>query len=322
MYLVRILLTILSITLLLSCTNGSKTDEKDYRVGIIQFTNTNDKTRQGFIDGMTSRGYIDGQNIEYIYFGNAYSFNEIDELLDRIISLKPDLIYSATTPATIRAYKKTKDLGIPVVFGPVNDPVKAGVVSNLRAPGENITGIRLTASDPKRLEWLKMLKPDLKKVLIPYKKDDTSSNITVNLVASAAVGMEIEIIKYPLLTKEDVLNLIDKLPEDIDAIFMPRDGIVMSAVKEFAAVCLEKKLILTTPRLEQVQQGATTGYGFIGYELGKQASRIADLILKGTDPGLIPVETGEDYLFINNDVANKIGLNISDMILRQAYNEK
>jgi len=236
--------------------------------------------------------------------------------------MKPDLIYTSTTPATLRAYKKTKGLHIPIVFGPVNDPVKAGIVTNVRVPGENVTGVRLTASDPKRLEWLKILKPDIKTVFVPYKKNDTSSNITVSLISNAAVDIGLKIIKYPVKDKQDILNMLMNIPEETEAIFLPRDGLVMSSIKDFVRVCTEKKLILTTPRLEQVQQGATTGYGFIGYELGKQAARLADTILKGTDPGLVPIETAEDYLFINTDAANQIGLQISNIILHQTYKEK
>ncbi|PLX66059.1 MAG: hypothetical protein C0602_13085 [Denitrovibrio sp.] len=315
------LLLVLSLTFAVSCTTNENED-KHFRIGIIQYTNTNDMTRQGFVDGMSSYGYQDGSNTEYLYFGNAYSFEEINGILDRIIEMKPDLIYASTTPASLRAYQKTKNTGIPVVFGPVNDPVKAGIIKNIRAPGENITGVRLAPSDPKRLEWIKLIKPDAKNILLPYTKNDTSSNITVSLISKVSKGMGLNIIKHPVESKEDIYEMIENMPENIDAVFMPRDGLVMSAIKEFSKMCLEKKIILSSPRHEQVIQGATTGYGFIGYELGKQAARMADSILKGTPPGQVPVETAEDYLFINLDIVNSIDLKISDIILQQAYKAK
>lgn len=158
-------------------------------------------------------------------------------------------------------------------------------------------------------------------MLVPYTKNDTSSEITVDLISKVSKDIGLNIIKRPVAVKSDIYEMIDNIPDNIDAVFMPRDGLVMSCLKELSSVCLEKKIILSSPRYEQVIKGATTGYGFIGFELGKQAARLADLILKGTDPGLIPVETAEDYLFLNLDAVSAIDLNVSDTILRQAYKE-
>ncbi|MCG8618741.1 MAG: hypothetical protein MI802_21180, partial [Desulfobacterales bacterium] len=74
-----------------------------------------------------------------------------------------------------------------------------------------------------------------------------------------------------------------------------------------------------TPRFKQVEAGALTGYGFIGSSIGRRAARLADLILKGADPGSLPIETAEDYLFLNLKTAAAIGLEIDDHIIRQAH---
>lgn len=52
----------------------------------------------------------------------------------------------------------------PVVFAPVNDPVDAGIVANLRRPGGNITGIRRPTGDGLRLQWLKRIVPAVRNV--------------------------------------------------------------------------------------------------------------------------------------------------------------
>ncbi len=52
---------------------------------------------------------------------------------------KPDLILAITTPSSQVIAQKIKD--IPVVFSGVTDPVAAGLVSSLEAPGANVTGM-------------------------------------------------------------------------------------------------------------------------------------------------------------------------------------
>ncbi len=59
-------------------------------------------------------------------------------------------------------------------------------------------------------------------------------------------------------------------------------------------------------------------YGFVHHEAGAQAARIAHQVLRGVDPGSIPVENTESYLAINLVTADAIGLSIDDAILRQA----
>jgi len=306
--------------LLIGCSQNNNA-KKIYKVGVIQYTDTNKNTLKGFKAGLHALGFIENDNVAYINYGYANNFDEIKEKLTKIINEKPDVIYASTTPATIFAYKMTKDLNTPIVFGPVNDPVKAGIIENIASPGENITGVMLTPSDAKRLEWITVINKNAKNVLIPYNPKDKSSITTVNVVTKAAEDLGTRLIPYQVETDTDIKDLINNLPEGIDAIFMPRDGLVMSNVQKFAEVCINHKIILSTPRYEQLAEGATTGYGFVGYKLGQQAARIAATILKGAKAGDIPVETADDYFFINMEVVNKIGLDIDNTILKQAYSE-
>jgi len=319
----KLLLTtvILSIALLLSGCSKNNEINKQYSIGIIQYTNTNTKTLFGFKDKLYSLGFIEGENTTYIDYGYAKSFDEIQQKLVKIMTQNPDIIFSSTTPASIAAYKIAKKDNIPVVFAPVNDPVKAGIITNLKAPGEHITGVRLGSSDDKRLEWLTILNKETKRVLVPHNPKDKSANTTIETIKHAATTLGVELILKPIHSKEEFNTLLANLPDDIQAIFLPRDGFIMSRNKDFAKACQEKKIVLSTPRYEHVQDGATTGYGFIGYVVGKQAARIAGAILNGTPPGDIPVETAEDYFFINIEVLNKINLKVGNNILRQAYKE-
>ena len=297
---------------------GGAGSKRQITIGVLQFTANNLTTLDGFKAGMEELGYREGENVRYVFDGPAATRSELDMKMAELLGAQPDLVFTSPTPATLIAQQATRTSRIPVVFAPVNDPVAAGIVSDIRNPGENVTGIRLAASDGKRLQWLKEISPSLSKVFLPYNAAGKSALTSYGNAKAAAEALGVELIGRPVRSVEEIRAAMEEIDEDVDAIFLPRDGMVMSRIKEFVALTTERRIMLSTPRLKQVQQGALTGYGFIGFELGKQAARLADKILKGADPGTLPIETAEDYLFVNLGTADAIGIPIEDHILRQA----
>lgn len=67
-----------------------------------------------------------------------------------------------------------------------------------------------------------------------------------------------------------------------------------------------------------VEAGVLVGYGPDSFDMGKQAARLADQILKGTDASTLPVEESDASLGINLQTAQAIGIEIPDEILQQA----
>ena len=55
-----------------------------------------------------------------------------------LVSLKPDIIVTTSTPATVAVQRETRT--IPIVFVNVSDPVANGIVARLDRPGGNVTG--------------------------------------------------------------------------------------------------------------------------------------------------------------------------------------
>jgi len=169
------------------------------------------------------------------------------------------------------------------------------------------------------LQSFKDVVPTIKNVFVPYSPADKSAEASLRMLDSASPKVGITLIKKPFYPDTDIFA-DGYIPAGIDAIILPREGRVMSRIRDFAKYCLEHKLPLSTPRYAQVKLGALTGYGFNGYDVGQQSARMAHLILSGRPVSAVPVETSKDYLFINLKTAGQIGIEISDSILRQAHN--
>src|SRR4051812_10783380 len=113
-----------------------------------------------FHSGLKEAGYVNGQNItiEYRWANDDYARLPAlaKELVDRKVAV---LVAAGGTVSALAAHRATKD--IPIVFTPVTDPVKSGLVASLNRPGGNVTGIAglTTELDPKRLELLHEFNP-------------------------------------------------------------------------------------------------------------------------------------------------------------------
>ncbi|MDO8958529.1 MAG: ABC transporter substrate-binding protein, partial [Rhodocyclaceae bacterium] len=235
------------------------------------------------------------------------------------LAKNPDLFLVSSTPAT-QAVKRLTEANRkpPVVFAPVNDPLGAGIVADLRHPGGHITGIRLPLGDDLRLQWLVRIAPQVKRVFLPYTADDKSALTSVQQATEAAARLGLELVKHPIPAGSTVSAAIAAMPANVGAIFLPRDSRVEAAIAEFVAVAEARRLPITAPSRMQVEAGALFSYGFVHDDIGRQAARLADQILKGIPAGDLPVEMAESSLSINLVTARKLGIFIPDNILLHA----
>jgi putative ABC transport system substrate-binding protein len=233
-----------------------------------------------------------------------------------------DLIFCVTTPACLAAQRAIGETDVAVVFSAVTDPVAVGLVEDLTRPGGNLTGITVGAEDAinegRRLDWLLKVAPRIESVYIPYNPDDAVSTVSLVAVQDVASTLGIELLLQEARTAEEVDAALNAIPEAADALFVFADQVVVADVAAVVNAALERDLPLSTPNSLGPQLGALMSYGSDLYTSGNQAARLADQILRGSDPDTLPVETPEFFLTLNLNTAEAIGLEISDQVLRQA----
>lgn len=287
-------------------------------IGIVQFTANNADTVEGFKEGLASLGYAEGANVRYVAPPPASSREELDARLAEVLAAKPDLLFVSSTPAALAARKATEGMGLPVVFAPVNDPVASGVVKNPQRPEANLTGVRLAPSDGRRLQSLLSIKPTVRAVCVPFDAKDESARESLRRIQEAAASLGVDILARPIGEDRAEEALAGLVPPGADAVFLPRDGLAMSLFREFSRIAEMRGIPMSTPRLDQVEKGVLTGYGFAGREVGRQAAGMAQRLLSGEPVSGVPVEIAQDYLFINLGTARALGMDVPEQVLRQA----
>jgi putative ABC transport system substrate-binding protein len=320
----RYLLLSLSIwaiwSILLSACTGQPATKT---IGVINLVPALDTAYQGFQEGMLAQGYSD-ENLKYIYPGAVGDPSKLDAAAQALINEDVDMIFCITTPACLAAKKATAEKEIPVVFVAVTDPVVVGLVQDYTQPGDNVTGVTVGArgatNEGRRLQLLVEMLPSPKRIYIPLNPDDSVVKASLPVVQEAAEALGVELVLQETRTPDEVKAALAAIPDDVDAMFVFADQVVTADLGGLVQAALDNQLPLSTPNTVGPQLGALMSFGSDFSATGKQAARICSLILKGTKPADVPVESPEFFLNINLKTAGLIGLEIPESVLRQAAN--
>lgn len=314
-----LLFFVLVIVGILALWRSQQVKEQDtYKIGALTFTGIDKVTFAGFKEGMKQLGYGgEGKAIEYRFENVNGDRSRLQESIEKLLAFQPDLIFVSSTPATQAVQGATRQNKIPVVFGPVNDPVASGIVQNIRNPAGHITGIRLSPSDTRRLQLFHQMVPQSRTLFLPYHPDDNSSVASFTQIMSGAEKLGITILPRKILKEGGLAHAIQNFPKEVDGIFLPRDSRVEAKIDDWVALSLRYKIPLCVPSRQQIDNGALFSYGFSHKRIGQQAARLASQILQGVDPGTLPIEAAENLSFLNMKTAQAIGLELPDKTLRQ-----
>jgi len=309
----------ISCALLLVACGGAKGNESEYfTVGLVTNNSNGLRNVQGFREAMTALGYIEGENISYVFSETPLKGDDLDAALEDMVAANVDLIFTAGTPTGVAAHRIIEGTEVAVVFGVIADPIEAGVMENLTTPGGNITGVKLSQNQGRRLELLLEVSPDIQRIFFPYNPDDAAPNGAMVQIVEFASERGIEIVEGFARNDEEVSILLNNIPADMDAIFMLPDSTINAHVNDLVAIAIENQWPVSAPSIAQVEDGALMAYGIIHEEAGAQAAPMADQILKGANPAELPVQTAEYYLGINLQTAQAIGIELPASLVQAA----
>ena len=97
------------------------------------------EVRDGILEGLKARGYIEGKNLTINFKSAQANFGTAQQIARQFVGDAPDVIVPITTPTSQAVVAATKD--IPIVFSTVTDPLAAKLVPKLDKPGGNVSGV-------------------------------------------------------------------------------------------------------------------------------------------------------------------------------------
>ena len=201
-------------------------------------------------------------------------------------------------------------LSLILVFAAVSDPVGAGLVESLEAPGANITGTSDFLDTAAVLNLIFAANPDVKKVGLLYNPSEDASAAPVAAAKEILGAKGVEVKEYTGSNAADVILAAEAIAADgMDAVFTPTDNTIMSAELSIYEILAEAKIPHYTGADSFALNGAFLGYGVDYANLGREtADMIAAVLLDGADPATTPVKTFDNgTATVNTETCAAIG---------------
>jgi putative tryptophan/tyrosine transport system substrate-binding protein len=302
---------------------------KIYKVGILNGFDYFGATVDGFKAKMTELGYIEGKNVSYDIQKTDADIAKYKEALQKFATDKDDLILTFPTEAAMEGKAIAQSSGIPMVF--TNANVEGmNLIDSVRAPGNNITGVRYPGPDIalKRLEVLLKIAPNVKKILVPYDKNYPNVPPQLAVLREWAPKMKVTLFEAPVSTPAELQSYIDSLikkGQKIDAVLTLAE--IVSADPRYVDVYgkfAQGNKIPSGGAFILKKNGynyeSLFGVAVDSYAVGAQAAILANKIFSGISAGTIPVVSAENYIEINYKAASAMGITLSDSVLTTANN--
>ena len=311
---------ILTMSLLVGCGSSSDSNSDDVKnIGVLQLIQHSalDTANEGFVDALKEAGYEDGKNIKIEQQNAQGKIDTAQQIANQFVSSKKDLIFAIATPSAQAAYNATKD--IPIVFTAVTDPVADSLVKSLESSGNNLTGTSDMADIEEQLELYTKVLPEMKTLGIIYTTSETNSVNQVKLLNELAPKFGLKVKEIGVANINEINQNLTSAIKDIDALYAPTDNNVAASYELVAQIALSNNVPVLGAEPAVVEVGGLICKGIDYYELGKMAGDKAVQILEGKKPSEIPSETMPELaITVNTDVAEKLGIVISDDILKDA----
>ena len=273
-----------------------------------------------FRQGLRDRGYVEGQNLTIAYQWAEGRQEMHAELLRQLIRLRPDVIVTAGTPATLAAKQATRS--IPIVAAGAGDAVAAGLVASLAKPGGNITGVSTLAPDleAKRLEILKLALPGISRVAVLLNPDNAYTGIAWKSLQPTASALGLTLQRIEARSRDDLPRALASVKEGrADALIVVPDRFLLAyraATLEFVAA---NRLAGMFPFKEFAHDGGLLAYGPDYGDVFRRAAGYVDRILKGAKPAELAVEQPTKFeLVINLKAAQALGIRLPTALLARA----
>mgnify|MGYP000958071591 FL=1 len=293
---------------------------KQYKVGIVQLVEHNalDAANKGFVDGLKERGFEEGKNLTIDRQNAQADQSNLQNIAQRFVSAKLDLICAIATPAAQTIANATKD--IPIVGTAITDYVGAKLAASNDLPGGNVTGTSDMNPIKEQIDLLLKIKPDVKTIGTIYTSSEVNSEVQVKAMQEYAESKGLTVKVATISTVNDIQQAAQSLVSSVDAFYEPTDNVIASAMPTLIAVTDAAKLPVICGEPNMVKAGALATYGIDYYELGKQTGRMAADILEGkAKPSSMPIEMAKTLkVSINKKDAALLGLTIPEDVLKGA----
>ncbi len=287
-------------------------------VGIIQMADNGAFTdmREGFIDRMRELGYAE----EDMTFTYRNALGDMTALVANCEAALDDGIDVAVTIATPPAQAFCNlDSGVPLFFISVSNPVGAGIITDMAHPDMNATGTSNAIPVAEMFKLADTLTPGCKVYGLLYCQSEINS---VSTAAQAREYMDangLSCVEAIVTNVSEVQMAVDTLLEKVDAIFVPNDSVIQTAMSVVADSAAEMGVPVYGSSAVMVESGAFATISIGDRQIGAITADMLHTYLTGAPIEEIPAVVVDEFtMVINAATAEMLGVELPADVLEKA----
>ena len=295
---------------------------KSYRIGFLAAEARSDPSQAKRLEALRSAlrelGYTEGKNLVIDERWASGQYDRLPALASELVALKPSVIVTSGTKATIAASRATAT--IPIVMGSTGDPVGLGLTTSLAHPSGNVTGSANAGQElaTKMLEALKEVAPRIARVA--YLVNPADPPTTVRGMQSAARYLNLELRVFEAGNAKEFDRVFAEMAKArFDAVVVQSDTLFVVNAETINGLALKHRIASVSSYSEFAEAGGLISYGPDRLEGYRRAAVFVDKLLKGAKPGDLPIQQPAKFeRVINARTAASLDLKIGQALLLRA----
>lgn len=308
-------------TLGASLAAGAQVPAKVFRIGLLSGAPPTSPEAshvwQTFFQALRDLGYVEGRNtvIEGRFYGD--NAERLPALAAELVRLDVDVIVAGTSPAPEVARRATST--IPIVMANHADPVASGLVPSFAKPGGNVTGLSLVAPEL-RVKQLQLLKELLPKVTRVAFLRNPAVALDLKELENAAQSFGLTVLVVDASVPGELAGAFAAAVKNRAGAIVVLAGYMFWAQRNYVAeLAANSRLPAVYLFREHVDAGGLISYGPDLRDNYRRAAGYVDKILRGANPGDLPIEQPTKFdLSINLKTAKALGLTIPLSVIARA----
>jgi putative ABC transport system substrate-binding protein len=279
--------------------SGPAGAERVRTVGIIQLAENGAFTdmREGFLDRLAELGW-DESRIR-IDFKNAQGdVGALNTIAQEMAAAGYDAVATIATPAAQAFVNQESDT--PLFFISVTDPVSAGIMGALDRPDRNATGTSNLVPVDEIFRLADTLTPGIRRYGILYNTGEVNAVFTVRNAKAYLDSNGVAYIEATVTNSSEVQQAAESLAGRVDAMYIPIDSMVQSAMPQVAQIAREAKVPVYGSSPVMVVSGALATVSVEDRLVGAAAGEMVDQYFKGKPLAEIPAATMDQFYTVIN----------------------
>ena len=288
-------------------TTESTANATTYKVAIVQQLDhaSLDEIRTAIEAELDAKAAEKGITIEYKDFNGQNDATTLNQIGTQVVSDGYDAVIPIATLAAQCMATACESTKTPVIYAAISDPAAADLTDI-----DYVTGTSDALNTQSIMDMIFAVQPEAKTIGLLYSNSEANSTTPIAEAKAYLDAKGIAYVEKTGNTNDEIMTAANALVGQVDAVFTPRDNVVMAAAAAVSETLTNAGIPFYTGADSFVTAGAFATCGVNYTELGTYTADMAlDILETGTVPEYHVMDGG--IITVNTETAAALDLDYS-----------